>query len=172
MTIEAIFLNTHYKYVALTTMNDIKATIDGDISMSKLLMANVTSIIAFLLTMYSLVGKLITWKGLDWECLFTSLFNFKVNFQDYLSLWLGCIFIHVSDYQLIPIFVQIPYWSLANTWQLLWNQPFGKMWSCDLQCFCMHFFFNEVRINVKKDVLGSQTLASLVQNTITSFVAN
>jgi hypothetical protein len=33
-----------------------------------------------------------------------------------LSLWLGCIFVHVFDHQLIPIFVQIPHWSLANTW--------------------------------------------------------
>jgi hypothetical protein len=65
MTIKVILLNTHYKYAALTTMNDIKAIVDGDISMSKLPMDNVTStMIAFLLTMYSLVGELITWKGL------------------------------------------------------------------------------------------------------------
>jgi len=115
MTIKAILVNTHYKYSALTTMNNIKAIVDGDISMSKLPMDNVTSTIAFLLTVYSLVGKLITWKGLYWECLFTSLFNYKVNFQDYLSLWLGCIFVHVFDHQLIPIFVQISHWSLANT---------------------------------------------------------
>jgi hypothetical protein len=53
MTIEAIFFNTHYKYATLTTMKDIKAIVDGDMSMSKLLMDNVTSTIAFLLTMYS-----------------------------------------------------------------------------------------------------------------------
>lgn len=86
MTIKAILVNTHYKYSALTIMSDIKAIVDGDISMSKLPMDNVTSTIAFLLTVYSLAGKLITWKGLYWECLFTSLFNYKVNFQDYLSL--------------------------------------------------------------------------------------
>jgi hypothetical protein len=34
-------------------MKDIKAIVDGDMSMSKLLMDNVTSTIAFLLTMYS-----------------------------------------------------------------------------------------------------------------------
>jgi hypothetical protein len=86
MMIEAIFLNTHYKYATLTTMNNIKAIVDGDISMSKLLMDNVTSTIVFLLTMYILVEEVITWKGLDWQCLVTSLFNYKVNFQDYLSL--------------------------------------------------------------------------------------
>jgi len=57
MTIKAILVNTHYKYSTLTTMNDIKAIVDGDISMSKLPMDNVTSTIAFLLTMYSLVGR-------------------------------------------------------------------------------------------------------------------
>ncbi len=68
----------HYKYVNLLMLGDLKAIVNGDPNTSKLLMDNVSSNVAFVMTTYNYVGKHAIWKGPNWECLLTGLFNSKV----------------------------------------------------------------------------------------------
>ncbi len=57
MKVEAIFLDTHYKYAHLSMLGDLKAIVNGDPNTSKLLVENVLSTMAFVLTTYNLLEE-------------------------------------------------------------------------------------------------------------------
>jgi hypothetical protein len=63
MRMKAILLDMHYKYVLLLAMGELKVVVDGDPSTTKLLMDNVPSIMAFVLTTCTLLKNL--WLGRD-----------------------------------------------------------------------------------------------------------
>jgi hypothetical protein len=53
LRVEAILFESHYKFVIIPTLGDLKAVVDGDPRTTKLLMDNVPSTMAFLSTTYS-----------------------------------------------------------------------------------------------------------------------
>jgi hypothetical protein len=55
MKVEAILLDTHYKYANFSALGNLRAIVDGDPNTSKLLMDNVLSTMAFVSTTYSFV---------------------------------------------------------------------------------------------------------------------
>ncbi len=78
---EAIFLDSHYKYAIFPTLGNLKPIVDGDLSTTKLLMDIMSSIMAFVSITYNFVGECLIWTRLDQECFLTGLFNCKVCFQ-------------------------------------------------------------------------------------------
>jgi len=63
MRMKVILLDMHYKYAFLLAMGELKVVVDGDPSTTKLLMDNVPSIMAIVLTTWRLFKKLVAWKG-------------------------------------------------------------------------------------------------------------
>jgi len=79
--VELILFESHYKFAILSTLGDLMAVVDGDPNTTKLLMDSMLSIVAILSTTYNIEKECAVWKGQNWECLLTSLFNYKVYFQ-------------------------------------------------------------------------------------------
>jgi hypothetical protein len=48
-------------------MDNLKVVVDGDPNTSKLPMDNAPSTMTFVLIIYSLLEKLVPWKGLNWD---------------------------------------------------------------------------------------------------------
>jgi hypothetical protein len=61
MKVEAILLDSHYKYDIFTTLGDLKAIVDGDLSTTKLLMDIMSSIMAFVSITYNFVKECSLW---------------------------------------------------------------------------------------------------------------
>jgi hypothetical protein len=51
--VEAILFESHYKFVIIPTLGDLRAIVDRDLDTTKLLMDNVPSTMAFLSTTYN-----------------------------------------------------------------------------------------------------------------------
>jgi hypothetical protein len=84
--VEVTLHESHYKFVILPTLGNLKMIMDGDLNTMKLLMDNVPLTMAFLSTTYNFDGECPIWKGLDWECLLIGLFNCKVCFQSVICI--------------------------------------------------------------------------------------
>jgi hypothetical protein len=119
---------------------------------------------AFVLTTYNFVGKHAIWKGLDWECLLTSLLP-----SCHMCVWWKGFFatLHiVSKYQFSSKFwLEFGQYITTNRKVLLKRRTFMKI----LILFYIYLLFNRIGINIKKDVLGFRSLLSLVQSTNTYF---
>jgi hypothetical protein len=100
-----ILLVSHYKFVILLKLGDLKVVVDGDPNTTNLFMDNMLSNMAFLSTSYSFEWECAIWKGLDWECLFINLLNYKVYFQSIICICnreaLSHIFTTVTKYQFL-----------------------------------------------------------------------
>jgi hypothetical protein len=79
--VELILLESHYKFAILSTLGDLMAVVDGDPNTTKLLMDSMLSTVAILSITYNIERECVVWKGPNWECLLSGLFNYKVYFQ-------------------------------------------------------------------------------------------
>jgi hypothetical protein len=162
--VEAILFELHYKFVIIPTLGDLRVVVDGDPHTTKLLMDSVPSTMAFLSTTYSFDEECVVWKGPNWECLLTSLFNCKVYFQFVIYICDREAFLHLlarmTNYQFsLKLWLEFGQYMAVKTKVPLRKESFMKT----LVLFYAYVFFNQVGMNIKKDVLSSKLLPSLVQ---------
>jgi hypothetical protein len=78
--IEAILLDTRYKYDRVKNMAGLLDVIDKE-SCALFLMDNATRTIAIICTTHYMKDVLIVWKGLNWESFLLGLLNAKAMFK-------------------------------------------------------------------------------------------
>jgi hypothetical protein len=61
---EVILLNSHYMYAILPMLCNLKVVVNGDLSIAKILMDIMPSIMAFVSTTYNFDGEHAIWKGM------------------------------------------------------------------------------------------------------------
>ncbi len=114
LKVEAILLNTHYKYANLSVFGNIKVIVIGDPNTSKLLVDHDICVdnIQFCRRTFSM-------ERTNWECLFMGLFNCKVCFQLFVYLCdQDVFFVALRNSTHVPIFFEV----LFRIWPIHGNR--------------------------------------------------